>query len=143
MQAATDYPLTVHGTGGQTRAFIHIHDTVRCIEIAVNNPPEKDARVKIYNQMTETHRVRDLAKLVSTITDAKIDFIPNPRNEADENDLYVANDNFLGHGLKPITLADNLLEEVVDIAKRYIERCDYSKIPCVSYWNSERKHAES
>ncbi|MCI5178818.1 MAG: NAD-dependent epimerase/dehydratase family protein [Candidatus Electrothrix sp. AW3_4] len=143
MQAATDYPLTVHGTGGQTRAFIHIQDTVRCIEIAINNPPEKGERVKIYNQMTETHKVRDLAKLVSTITDAKIDFIPNPRNEADENDLYVANDNFLGHGLKPITLADNLLEEVVDIAKRYIERCDYSKIPCVSYWNSEREHAGS
>lgn len=139
MQAATGYPLTVHGTGGQTRAFIHIQDTVRCLEIAVNNPPEKGMRVKIYNQMTETHRVRDLAQLVSKLTGAKIDFIPNPRNEADENDLYVANDNFLGHGLKPITLADSLLGEVVNIAKHYVNRCDYSKIPCRSYWNEERK----
>ncbi len=142
MQAAVGYPLTVHGTGGQTRAFIHIQDTVRCIEIAVSTPPKKGERVKIYNQMTETHRVRDLAKLVSELTGAKIDLIANPRNEADENDLYVANDSFLGHGLKPITLADNLLEEVVDITKHYVNRCDLSKIPCVSYWNSEREKSQ-
>jgi UDP-sulfoquinovose synthase len=142
IQAAVGYPLTVHGTGGQTRAFIHIQDTVRCIEIAINTPPQQGERVKIYNQMTETHRVRDLAKLVSELTGAKIDLIPNPRNEADENDLYVANDSFLGHGLKPITLASNLLEEVVDITKHYVDRCDLSKIPCVSYWNSERENSQ-
>ena len=142
MQAAVNYPLTVHGTGGQTRAFIHIQDTVRCIEIAINNPPAKGERVKIYNQMTETHRVRDLAKLVAKLTHAKIDFIPNPRNEADENELYVANDRFLGHGLKPLTLEDTLLEEVLEVSKRYVDRCDLSKIPCVSYWNTERKNSQ-
>ena len=94
MQAAIDYPLSVHGTGGQTRAFINIQDTARCLEIALESPPEQNERVKIFNQMTETHRVRDLAKLVSELTGATIDFIPNPRNEADENDLYVANDSF-------------------------------------------------
>ena len=61
MQAAIGYPLTVHGTGGQTRAFINIQDTVRCIELAVANPPQSGGRVNILNQMTETHRVRDLA----------------------------------------------------------------------------------
>ena len=65
MQAAVGYPLTVHGTGGQTRAFIHIQDTVRCIELAISNPPSKGERVKILNQVTETHRVRDLAKIVA------------------------------------------------------------------------------
>jgi len=139
MQAAIEYPLTVYGTGGQTRAFIHIQDTVRCIEIALNNPPASGDRVKIYNQMTETHRVRDLAELVSQITGARIDYISNPRNEADENDLFVANDSFLGHGLQPITLADHLMEEVVDIARRYVRSCDVSKIPCASYWNAERE----
>ncbi|WP_276957130.1 NAD-dependent epimerase/dehydratase family protein, partial [Ferrimicrobium acidiphilum] len=63
MQAAIGHPLTVHGTGGQTRAFIHITDTVRCIELAIGNPPEAGERPRILNQVTETHRVRDLAAL--------------------------------------------------------------------------------
>lgn len=136
MQAAIGYPLTVHGTGGQTRAFIHIQDTVRCIEIALSNPPVKGGRVSIFNQMTETHRVRDLAKMVSEMTGIAIDFIANPRREDDENELHVENSRFLGHGLEPLTLNCNLLSEITDIARRYAVNCDRSKIPCVSYWNN-------
>ena len=75
MQAAVGHPLTVHGTGGQTRAFIHIQDTVRCIELAITNPPESGARVQVFNQMTETHRVLELAKLVGD-TDGGRDRLP-------------------------------------------------------------------
>jgi len=136
MQAAIGYPLTVYGTGGQTRAFIHIRDSVRCVEIAVANPPSKDSRVLIFNQMTETHTVRYLAKLVSTITGVPIDSLHNPRNEAAENGLEVENAKFLALGLKPTKLDGGLLAEVMEIAKKYSCRCNLQRIKPTSFWTA-------
>jgi len=136
MQASIGYPLTVYGTGGQTRAFIHIRDSVQCIEIAVANPPAKDSRVMIFNQMTETHCVRDLAKLISDLTGVTTKSLHNPRNEAAENGLEVENAKFLALGLKPTTLDEGLLSEVMDIASKYSHRCNQDKIKPSSLWIS-------
>lgn len=139
VQAAVGYPLTVHGTGGQTRAFIHIRDMVRCVELAVSNPPQPGERVKIFNQMTETHRVRDLAALVSKLTGAVVENVPDPRKEADENELHVTADAFLDLGLNPTTLSEGLLAETNQTAAKYRDRVDFAHIPARSLWTKNQE----
>jgi len=145
MQAACDIPLTIYGTGGQTRAFIHISDTCRCIELAIANPPAAGSRVEILNQVAETARVRDVAQLVSRLTGAEVQRIENPRQEAAENELDVSNSKFKLLGLDPILLdsADGLLAEVTQIANKYQHRCDRSKVVSKSYWNKNRAAAHA
>ncbi len=134
MQAAVGHPLTVHGTGGQTRAFIHIRDTVRCIELAIKSPPATGERVRIMNQLTETHRVRDLAEMVAAMTGAKIAYLDNPRKEAAENVLDAANSNLRKLGLNATHLSDGLMHEVVGVAAKYADRCDEARIVSQPRW---------
>ncbi len=137
IQAVLGHPLTVYGKGGQTRGIIDIRDTVRCIQLACENPADR-GEFRVFNQMTESHRILDLAKLVSRITGAEIDYVDNPRNEAPENTLAVENRQLLDLGLKPTTLEEGLLREVTEIAERYRDRCDLDKIPARSRWVKSR-----
>ena len=136
MQSAIGYPLTVHGSGGQTRAFIHIKDTVKCIELALKNAPLVGEKVKVMNQMTETHRVIDLANIIKKITGCQISYLENPRNEDDSNELHVENDSLINFGLAPTLLEEGLLTEITNISDKYKKRCDISKIKCVSLWKT-------
>ena len=137
IQAAIGHPLTIYGAGGQTRAFININDTVRCIRLAIENPPQKGERVKIINQLAETQTVKDLAELISKKTGAEIQHIKNPRNEKDENDLYLSNDTFINLGWKPITLDWKLMDEIRHIAEKYAHRADLTKILPTSKWRKD------
>jgi UDP-sulfoquinovose synthase len=86
--------------------------------------------------------VLDLAKLVADIMGAEIAYLPNPRREADANDLIVRNDQFLALGLEPTTLSDGLLEEGTEIARRYRDRVDPSKIVSRSVWRKGMETAD-
>ena len=134
VEAAVGHPLTVHGTGGQKRAFIHIRDSMRCIELAAKTPPLKGDRVRILNQMTEVHRVRDLAEMVARHTGAEIAFYENPRNESPENELRVKNETLQNLGLNPTYLSEELLHEVINVARRYANRVNLKKIPATVTW---------
>jgi len=138
LQGAMGVPLTVYGTGGQTRGFIHITDTARCIEIAISNPPNKGDRVEIFNQIAETCRVRDVASMVAEQTGVEINRIPNPRQEAAENELDAKNEKFCNLGLDPITLDTGLFDEVTEIVKKYKHRCNPTKILPATFWNKKR-----
>ncbi|MCY3730407.1 MAG: hypothetical protein OXF98_03630, partial [Rhodospirillaceae bacterium] len=122
-----------------TRAFIHIRDTVRCIQLAIQNPPAPGERVEIFNQATETHTLLELANKVAALTGAQLRFYANPRNEQAENTLSVENRKFLDLGLNPTTLDAGLLSEIVEIAQRHKDRCDRSRILATARWTRERR----
>ena len=138
VQSVVGHPLTVHGTGGQTRAFIHIRDTVKCIKLALENPPAAGERVKIFNQATETHSVRDLAELVSRLTGCEVRSYADPRKEDQENGLIIENSKFRSLGLTPVTLSEGLMREVRDVVSKYRHRCNLEKIPCTSLWTASQ-----
>lgn len=115
-QVATGNDLTVYGTGGQKRAFIHIQDTAKCVELAVKNPPSDTNKVRIFNQVSEVKSVKELAETL-TKENGSISYVDNPRKELKENDLSVKNDGLKSLGFKPITLSESLINDVKFIAK--------------------------
>lgn len=141
VEAAIGRALTVHGSGGQTRAFINIRDTVRCIRLAVESGGEVAGRVRVMNQMTETHRVADLARMVAEAVGAVVGSVPNPRAEASANDLAARNDTLLHLGLEPTLLTPGLLRDSADLARKHLDRIDPARIPATALWNRERAEA--
>jgi UDP-sulfoquinovose synthase len=106
------------------------------VEIALAHPPTRGDRPAVFNQVTETYRVGELAELVSGLTGAEIAYLPNPRKEASENELTVTNDRFLALGLEPTTLSQGLVEETLEIGQKYASRADVTKIIARSVWTA-------
>lgn len=137
-QSSVGYPLTIYGTGGQTRAFININDSMKCIEMAINNPPERGQRPEIFNQVTETHRLTDLvAKIKDANPNTEISFIDNPRKELSENDLEVSNKKFIDLGLEPTLLSKEEILKIMDYCNRYSNRIKLDTIKPMSYWSKK------
>ncbi len=132
VQAAVGHPLTVYGKGSQTRAFLDIRDTVRCVEIAIANPGDPGI-FRVFNQFTEMFSVGDLALMVKKAgntlgLDVDINHIDNPRVEAEEHYFNAKNTNLLELGLQPHLLSDSLLDSLLNFAVKYKDRVDKNQI---------------
>ena len=137
MQGANGHPITVYGTGGQKRAFIHIINTCDCVSLAVANPPKPFEEVKIFNQTTEQLRLLDLARIVAKLTDGEIQKVANPRFEPDKNDLEIENDQFLRLGLNSIKVNSVWLEGICSLAHKYRSRMRKEVIYSTSLWRKD------
>jgi UDP-sulfoquinovose synthase len=130
VQAAVEHPLTVYGKGGQTRGYIDIRDTVRCIELACNNPAAP-GECRVFNQFTEQFSVLDLAHMVRASArhlglSVTIDHIPDPRVEQEEHYYNARHSKLVDLGLQPHLLNESLLDSLLNIAVHYKDRIDQS-----------------
>jgi UDP-sulfoquinovose synthase len=122
-QAAVGHPLTVYGEGGQTRGFLDIRDTVRCVELAALNPPAP-GEYRVFNQFTEQFSVAELAEKVRDARQAhdlqtEVRHIPNPRTEKEGHYYNARHQKLLDLGLVPHMLADTLIDSVIGLVERY------------------------
>ncbi|MGA3294747.1 MAG: NAD-dependent epimerase/dehydratase family protein [Candidatus Acidiferrales bacterium] len=140
-QAAVGHPLTVYGKGGQTRGFLDIRDTVRCVEIACLNPAAP-GECRVYNQFTEQFSVLELARMVQTAAkkmglSVEIDHLPDPRVEAETHYYNAKHSKLIDLGLEPHLLSDSLLDSLMNIAIEYRSRIDTSLfLPRVNWRNA-------
>ncbi len=140
VQAAIGHPLTVYGKGGQTRGFLDIRDTVRCIEIACLQPAAP-GECRVFNQFTEQFSVLDIARHVQTAAAklglaVEIDHLPDPRVEAEQHYYNAKHSRLIDMGLKPHLLSDSLLDSLMNIALQYRDRIDTTiLLPTVDWRN--------
>jgi UDP-sulfoquinovose synthase len=145
VQAATGHPLTVYGKGGQTRGFLDIRDTVRCIELACLNPAKR-GEFRVFNQFTEQFSVLDLALMVQSAgkslgIDVQIEHLEDPRVEMEEHYYNAKHSKLIDLGLKPHFLSESLLDSLMNIALQYRDRVDTSLfLPRVEWKNPSSRN---
>ena len=125
-QAAVGHALTVYGKGGQTRGFLDIRDTVRCIELAVLNPAAK-GEFRVFNQFTEQFSVEQLAERVQHARrahglDTRIEHLPNPRTELEEHYYNAKHQRLVDLGLVAHRLQDSLIDRVIGLVEHHKKR---------------------
>ena len=138
-QAVAGYPLTVYGKGGQTRGYLNIKDTLNCVRLSIEQPPNA-GELRIFNQFVETFTVNELAERVQRVgnqlgLNVQIRSVVNPRKEAEEHYYNPAHTGLLELGLKPHYLTDEVLEQMFNIVKRYRDRINEKAIFRNIKWN--------
>jgi UDP-sulfoquinovose synthase len=138
VQAVIGHPLTVYGSGGQTRGFLNIRDTLQCVELAVLNPAAP-GEFRVFNQFTEQFNVLELAELVKRSAESLghevlIDHLDNPRTEKEEHYYNAANTKLLDLGLEPHYLGEELVQSVLATIERYKDRVITSAIKPRTRW---------
>ncbi|MBY6189176.1 NAD-dependent epimerase/dehydratase family protein [Microbulbifer agarilyticus] len=139
VQAVAGYPLTVYGKGGQTRGYLNIKDTLQCLLLAAENPADA-GELKIYNQLTETFTVNELAEKVQVAgksigLDVEVKSIENPRKELEEHYYNPASTGLLELGLKPNFLTDDVLAEIMEKVINHKDAIDSNRIFRGVKWN--------
>ncbi|CAM4176396.1 NAD-dependent epimerase/dehydratase family protein [Lacicoccus alkaliphilus] len=125
-QAAIGHDLTVYGAGGQTRGYLNIKDTVRCVEIAAENPADK-GEFRVFNQFTESFSVLELAQKIQGVAkelgiDVEVSNLENPRVEKEEHYYNAVNTALIDLGLEPHLLTDDVLKEILEYCLEYKDR---------------------
>jgi UDP-sulfoquinovose synthase len=123
VQAVIGHPLTVYGTGGQTRGYLNIVDTLRCIELAVLHPADA-GELRVFNQFTESFSIMELAELVQKSGaeygfDVEISSLDNPRVELEKHYYNPAHTKLLDLGLRPHLLSTELVESMFSVIERF------------------------
>ncbi len=135
IQAVLGHPLTVYGDGSQTRGLINIVDTVECVRIAAENPADR-GEFRVFNQMTETLSVRQIAETVKSEYpgEATIVHVENPRVELEGHYYNVKHSRLEELGLKPTLLSMALIDHLFDVVETYRERVDLTAIMPTVRW---------
>jgi UDP-sulfoquinovose synthase len=138
VEAVIGQPLSVYGSGGQTRGLLDIRDTLACVELAVQNPAEA-GEYRVFNQFTESFSVMQLAEHVARLSpkSTTIEHIPDPRVEKEEHYYRAAHTKLLDLGLKPHLLSDTLIESLFHVVEKHSARVDRSAIPPTVNWRSQ------
>ncbi len=138
VQATTKQPLTVYGSGNQIRGYINIKDCLKCIELAIKNPPD-NGDMNIYNQFTEQFSVNQLAyKIKKALKKIDIDVvitkINNPRKEKEKHYYNAKNNSLMKLGLKPTLLTNDEIIKIAQYVLKYKKNIDKSIINPKTKW---------
>ncbi|HWN72932.1 MAG TPA: NAD-dependent epimerase/dehydratase family protein [Solirubrobacterales bacterium] len=143
VQAVIGHPLTVYGSGGQTRGYLNILDTLRCVELAALNPAG-EGEYRVFNQFTEQFSIAELAGMVreaavaSGLGEIEVDSCENPRTEKEEHYYNAKHTKLLDLGLEPHLLSSAVIAQIFEVVQRHRDRIAVEAIPPKTRWHQER-----